>query len=188
LKFRTLENNKKTTCKKEELRLNDNFKKIEKYQAGLQKFLEVRVKSKAIALELTQDTFERYITMDSPEKIEFPRAFLFRIASNLALNHLRREKIYLVQGEQEEDFQENVFSEEPSPEEWARYEEIQAKFKTAYLDLPLRCQEVFYLRRVSELSTKEIADKLGISQRMVQKYLIRIMKHFRKQLLSDEKN
>ncbi|PCJ39394.1 MAG: hypothetical protein COA71_14100 [SAR86 cluster bacterium] len=185
--FRTIKNNKNIACKKDALRLNENFKKIEKYQFSLQKFLEIRVKSKAVALELTQDAFERFITVNSQEKIEFPRAFLFRIASNLALNYLRREKIYVVQGEGEES-QENAFSQEPSPEEWARYEETQARFKLAYTGLPLRCQEVFYLRRVSELSTKEIAQKLGISQRMVQKYLIKIMKHFRKNLIGAGKN
>tara|TARA_R110000772_G_scaffold30037_3_gene74889 strand:+ start:427 stop:699 length:273 start_codon:yes stop_codon:yes gene_type:complete len=63
-------NNKNKIIEREENsdKGNENFKKIEKYQAGLQKFLEIRVKSEAIAVELTQDTFERFINIDSPEK------------------------------------------------------------------------------------------------------------------------
>lgn len=173
--------NKNTEGKENSIKLDINFKKIEKYQSALQKYLEIRVKCKAVALELTQDTFERYINIESPEKIEFPRAFLFRIASNLAMNHLRREKIYVVQAEAV-NAEQSVFTREPSPDEWAQYEETQHKFKIAYEALSLKSQEIFYLRRFSELSTQEISLKLGISQRMVQKYLINIMQHFHQQL------
>tara|TARA_R110000824_G_scaffold288508_2_gene476490 strand:+ start:61386 stop:61688 length:303 start_codon:yes stop_codon:yes gene_type:complete len=100
------------------------------------------------------------------------------------LNYLRREKIYVVPA-QGDDGQDDVSSKEPSPEEWAQYDELQVKFNKAYATLPKKCQEIFYLRRVPELSTKEISERLGISQRMVQKYLIRIMKHFRKNLITD---
>lgn len=178
--FRTNKNNSKVG-KENSQPLNGDFEKIEKYRISLQKFLEIRVKSNAVALELTQDTFEHFININSPEKIEFPRAFLFRIASNLASNHLRREKIYMVHPEGEHA-EERVCTQEPSPEDWAQYEETQIKFKMAYENLSVRSQEIFYLRRFSELSTHEIARRLGISQRMVQKYLIKIMKHFRKQL------
>jgi RNA polymerase sigma-70 factor (ECF subfamily) len=49
-----------------------------------------------------------------------------------------------------------------------------------YLDqLPKRCQEIFYMSRVNQLSNQEIAGRLGISKRTVENQITAALKHLR---------
>lgn len=49
-----------------------------------------------------------------------------------------------------------------------------------YLDqLPKRCQEIFYMSRVNQLSNQEIAGRLGISKRTVENQITVALKHLR---------
>tara|TARA_R100001143_G_C3357401_1_gene133311 strand:+ start:2671 stop:3210 length:540 start_codon:yes stop_codon:yes gene_type:complete len=154
---------------------------VEELRPALQKFLELKVSSRATAMDLTQDTFEKYLSIEDKSEIANTRSYLFAIAANLAKNTLRRERIYVVDAENK-GRQSEPETEDPSPEEWLMYSEMQDKFRTALQSLPGKCREIFYLRRIKNLSSREIADKYGISQRMVQKHLIKAIKHFHKHL------
>jgi RNA polymerase sigma-70 factor (ECF subfamily) len=49
-----------------------------------------------------------------------------------------------------------------------------------YLDkLPKRCQEIFYMSRIDNLSNQEIAGRLGISRRTVENQITAALKHLR---------
>jgi RNA polymerase sigma-70 factor (ECF subfamily) len=49
-----------------------------------------------------------------------------------------------------------------------------------YLEkLPKRCQEIFYLSRMDNLSNQEIAGRLGISKRTVENQITMALKHLR---------
>jgi RNA polymerase sigma-70 factor (ECF subfamily) len=49
-----------------------------------------------------------------------------------------------------------------------------------YLEkLPKRCQEIFYMSRMDNLSNQEIAGRLGISKRTVENQITRALKHLR---------
>ena len=53
----------------------------------------------------------------------------------------------------------------------------------AYLSLPANYQAVFVLRKMDELSYSDIAVKLNISEKTVQRYLVAIMLHFHQAML-----
>jgi RNA polymerase sigma-70 factor (ECF subfamily) len=49
-----------------------------------------------------------------------------------------------------------------------------------YLEkLPKRCQEIFYMSRIDNLSNQEIAGRLGISKRTVENQITMALKHLR---------
>jgi RNA polymerase sigma-70 factor (ECF subfamily) len=49
-----------------------------------------------------------------------------------------------------------------------------------YLEkLPKRCQEIFYMSRMDNLSNQEIAGRLGISKRTVENQITKALKHLR---------
>ena len=49
-----------------------------------------------------------------------------------------------------------------------------------YLEkLPKRCQEIFYMSRIDNLSNQEIAGRLGISKRTVENQVTKALKHLR---------
>ncbi|MAM70989.1 MAG: hypothetical protein CMP91_07615 [Gammaproteobacteria bacterium] len=170
----------KESGKRSEDELN-RLEQVEELRPALQKFLELKVNSNAIAMDLTQDTFEKYLSIEDSSKIKNIRSYLFTVAANLAKDNNRRERIYVVNADKNEQ-QPEPETGEPGPEEWLLYSDMQDKFKDTLQSLPRKCREVFYLRRIENLSSREIAEKFGISQRMVQKHLIKAIKHFHKHL------
>jgi RNA polymerase sigma-70 factor (ECF subfamily) len=57
-----------------------------------------------------------------------------------------------------------------------------ALLRGAIDELPPRCREVFVLHKLDGLSHADVADRLGISRNMVEKHVIRAMRHFRDRL------
>ena len=59
------------------------------YQAQVLRYLTRLLGRREIAQDLTQETFLRATTSDAPDQEPQQRAWIFRIARNLALNHIR---------------------------------------------------------------------------------------------------
>ena len=62
------------------------------YRAEIHRFLSRMVGCEHTAHDLTQDTYLRLIDCRHDQVIENPRAFVYRIANNLALDYLRSQK------------------------------------------------------------------------------------------------
>ncbi len=65
------------------------------YHVNLLTTLQRLVKCRQTAEDLAQETYARVANVSTSQSITFPRAFLFRTATNLALDHLRKEKVRL---------------------------------------------------------------------------------------------
>lgn len=59
------------------------------------------------------------------------------------------------------------------------YEDLESELSLVLKDLPRRCQEIFWLSRVNNLSNQEIADKLNISKRTVENQITCALKYLR---------
>ncbi len=77
---------------------------------------------------------------------------------------------------------EHVATANPQPDASLDAQDLQRRVQAAMTELPLRCQQAFYLCRYEELKSSEIATKLGISQRMVQKHVARALQHLHERL------
>jgi RNA polymerase sigma-70 factor (ECF subfamily) len=60
---------------------------------------------------------------------------------------------------------------EPSPERTVNSQDELRELESTLQELPALCRTAFLLRRVEGLSQKEVADKLGISVKTVEKYM-----------------
>ena len=58
-------------------------------------------------------------------------------------------------------------------------EELLSELSEHLEKLPKRCQEIFYMSRMDNLSNQEIADRLGISKRTVENQITVALKHLR---------
>lgn len=87
--------------------------------------------------------------------------YLYKMARNLALNHIRTQTNYKTVLENREE-QLSYYEENPLETE---------EFRMALYDcinlLPGRCKEVLLLHRVKGLKQKEIADQLSISVKTI---------------------
>lgn len=143
-----------------------------KYRDELTRRLVAMVKSHDIAAELMQETYLRLLGLVDTHAVDHPRALLHRIATNLAIDHLRKDK-------NERNTQEPLEAalELPCPvptqERALLGKERLQMFIQAVEDLPPRTREAFLLYRVYECSYREIAAKMGISLSGVDKHIRR---------------
>ncbi|HMR33033.1 MAG TPA: sigma-70 family RNA polymerase sigma factor [Geminicoccaceae bacterium] len=147
----------------------------------LERFFRRRIGSSETAAELTQEAFLRLLRAAPVAMIRDPRAYLFRTANNLLIDHHRsamgRQSIPI------EDTARGVESAgEPSPEAVVLSREELAVLGRAIAELPPRGREVFMLHKVDGLSYAEIAERLGIAKNTVIVHMVRSLAHCKRRL------
>ncbi len=118
---------------------------------------------------------EAYLKAYSAEQergnIEQPKAFLFSIAKNIALNELNRKSRQIT------DFLDDCQKEFADTEQTTELEqEVSAEqslglYCEAVATLPEKTRQIYLLRKVHGLAHKEIAEQMNISLSSVEKHL-----------------
>ena len=158
---------------------------FEAHYEELTAFVRGRVRCPAMAADIVQETYIRAVTGKTPPSIDNPRAFLYRVAGNLAIDHLRREQrrqTFMADG-MDAEF---VSDGQPGAERAVPARQGVARLYRIVDELPEKCREVFILRRFDGLDQKEIAVRLGISRNMVEKHLRRALVHCTVRLDEDD--
>ena len=137
-----------------------------------------------VAEDLVQDVFfdlwrERR-TLDLKCSLE---AYLYGMARNRALKHLRRRRVRtdLTRGELRRNAPRAVPEQADNVLE---HQEEEQKAKRAIEALPKRRRQVFMLSRRHDLTYAEIAEALGISVKTVETQMSRALKFLRERLKS----
>ena len=117
--------------------------------------------------DMVQETFLRAYTATNSREIEYPKAYLFKVAKSVALRALNKK------AHQVTDYLEEAQAE-ASLDHASLEEEIEADQKVqlycaAIAELPPQCRRVFLMRKYQALSHKEIAEALGITVGAVEK-------------------
>ena len=142
------------------------------HEAALRRFLS-RFLSRAQDIEdVSQEAFLKAFAAEATQPVLAPKAFLFRIAKNLALNERARfgnSRTGPFEGGDEGAA--SIPSDAPSAEDQAMAREKLSLFCEAISSLPPQCRQVFLLRKVQGLSQKEIARRTGVSVSTVEKHI-----------------
>lgn len=125
--------------------------------------------------DLVQEVYLRAMTYPLTSHIIKPRAFLFRIAANLVVDHVRKQRHR--QHENYEDIEDRTITSLLGPEDSVCGAERLEKFKNALAELPKDQRQAFLLNRFEGLSHKEIAQSMGISDKTVQRYIAKAFDH-----------
>lgn len=136
--------------------------------------------------DLVQETFIHAFAAENSRKIRFPKAFLFRVARNLALNE--RTKMSNATTESLEDLSDQSVIADvrhvSADEEMSSRQHVRL-LAQAVASLPPQCSRVFLLRKVQGLTYKQIAERLNISVSTVEKHvalgLLRCSDYLRRQ-------
>ncbi|GMG87279.1 RNA polymerase sigma factor [Biformimicrobium ophioploci] len=135
------------------------------------------------AEDIAQQAFVRLQKMNSTTELDNPRAYLYQIANNLAVDQLRRGKLHQEYLNQQRPAEGEDFG---GPEESLSPERVLAarqKLQTIYdtMDkLPLKCRQAFLLHRTRGLSYSEIAHEMNISVSSVEKYILQALRACKK--------
>ena len=118
--------------------------------------------------DLRQEVYVRVYESAGKALPAAPKSFLFTTARNLMADRLRRSRVVSIEtmGDLEPS---NVLVDEVTPERWSSGRQTLKRLAEAFDRLPARCRDVVWLRRVEELPQKEVAVRLGISEKTVEK-------------------
>lgn len=122
--------------------------------------------------DIAQETFLRAFAAEADQDVRAPRAFLYRIARNLALNEKAR-LASTTTDYMEDSSHPDVLgsSDQVTGEDQVYSRQKMAIFAEAVSSLPAQCRHVFLLRKVHGLSQNEVAVRLGISPSTVEKHV-----------------
>ena len=163
-------------------RLDDWFTdEVLVHEAALQHFLARSWPHRDEIADLRQETYARVYEAAARSLPLQPRAFLFATARHLMADRIRRSKVVSI--EPMGDFEpSSVLMDEVSPKRWCGGRQVLARLAEAFDRLPDRCREVVWLRRVEDLSQREVAQRMGISEKTVEKHIAKgmrlIARHF----------
>jgi RNA polymerase sigma-70 factor (ECF subfamily) len=138
-----------------------------------------RLKNRHQAEDLTHDAFVRVLESTGGASVEQPRAYLHQTARNIAVDTWRREDR---RSELERESLDTSAGHTDDPEALMHAIQLADSIERALAELPLNCRKVFVWQKLEGLSQLEIADRLGLSKNMVEKYMIRTLRHLRDRL------
>jgi RNA polymerase sigma-70 factor (family 1) len=137
---------------------------------ALVRYIRRFVGSSETAKEIVQEAFLR--TYRQRESVTTLRAFLFSTARNLAANEYRHRRT-IEAGSVGDLLDSRVKIECESLESQFLRDERTRLIQEAIDRLPPQCRAAFTLRVFHECSYKEVADRLGISAKTVEKHIAR---------------
>jgi RNA polymerase sigma factor (sigma-70 family) len=152
-------------------------------RAALRKYLRRFTAGAEDVEDLVQEAYVRVCGMPDGQVVDSPRALLFRIARNLAVDRAR-QKVTQATDDVADFGPLNVSSEEAEPDEQVDLRRRFESFCAAVDSLPPLCRRVFVLRKVYQLSHAEIAQVLGLSHSTIEKHVAKGLLRCRDRLRS----
>ncbi|HEY0296264.1 MAG TPA: sigma-70 family RNA polymerase sigma factor [Bordetella sp.] len=131
------------------------------------------------AADVTQDTFVRILaSRDALLGVKEPRAYLTTIATRLLVDRSRRELVERTYLAEMALLVENPPSY-PAPDDVLMAVQALEQIGAALEGVPPKVREAFLRHYLDEQTHAAIAADLGVSKRMVQKYLVQALLHCR---------
>jgi RNA polymerase sigma-70 factor (ECF subfamily) len=138
-------------------------------------WLTQRLRSAELASDALQDAWLQLEKVEPSGPVQRPRAYIMRIAFNIALKHLRgrRETVTL------DDARGalGLADEAPDPGRVAEARSEMEALKRAVADLTPRRREILFASRLEGVPLHELAARYGVSQRLIERELRHAVYH-----------
>lgn len=149
----------------------------------LVRFLKRNWRNQDEVCDLMQEVYVRVYEAAGREMPRAVKPFLFTIARNLMIDRLRQMSVVSI--EAVADFEKlNVVDNMPSPELQTSAREELRLLQKALDDLPARCRKIVILRKIDGLSQREVAQRLGVTEEVVESQLAKAMRLLAQSMLS----
>jgi RNA polymerase sigma-70 factor, ECF subfamily len=163
---------------------------VEKYHRPMIHFLYRMVHNQSVAEELTQEVFLRvYRARDSYRAEARFTTWLYRIATNLAVNHARdtrhersAQTVYLDAPDEETGTTPDLADDEPSVEQRLLREERMAAIRSHVMALPERQRMAVLMHKYQGMDYRQIGEVLKLSESATKSLLFRAYQTLRDKL------
>jgi len=130
--------------------------------------------------EIVQEAYARLWAV-SAERISNPRAYFFVTARHVVAEVLRRSRVVSIETIADVDSL-NIADDDGGPERRVSGREEIERMERILAKLPPKRREAFELRKFAELSHREIAERMQVSQSTVEKHLIRALRFIMREM------
>lgn len=140
------------------------------WRQPLRRYLLLRRAGSAADVEdMAQEVFLRLVRYDRADLITHPQAYLFKIAANVAAEWAVRQKRSLAHSA---DWLSELV-DDADPEGMLERQETEATLLEQINNLPARAREMLRLHFAEGLKYEEVADRMGLTRRIVKRDLAR---------------
>lgn len=145
------------------------------HEAALMRFLRRCWPHAQDLHDLRQETYIRVYEAAARSRPVQPKAFLFATAKHLITDRMRRQRVVTIDtvGDLESL---DVIIDDVSPERRLGARQELRELARAFDQLPAKCRETVWLRRVDRLPQKQVAARLGVTEKTVEKHLMKGMR------------
>lgn len=163
---------------------------VGRYHRPMIHFLYRMVHNQAVAEELAQEVFLRvYRARDSYRAEARFTTWLYRIATNLAVNHARdtrheraAQTIYLDAPDEETGTKPDLADDDPSAEQQMLHDERMAAIRSHVMALPERQRMAVLMHKYQGMDYRQIGDVLKLSESATKSLLFRAYQTLRDKL------
>lgn len=141
------------------------------YNDTLVRYLTIRLRNRQDAVDVAQEAYIRLLRKENLAEIECFQSFMFRTATNISIDLQRRNARQTRNYEESKSLFGKV--DEITPERDLNARQTLKEVTEALEKLPLKCREAFKLYKFKNMSYGEIADKMGLSESSIRKYIAR---------------
>lgn len=143
----------------------EEFKLIyDQYFDAIRRYLYYRSGNAELSSDIAQEAFVKVWEKQFEYQEKGTKSLLYKIAIDLLISHFRREKV------SSDYMQEFKFQYDESDQvDELEFKELKELYEKALLELPEKQRDVFLMSRVEALTYKDIAERLDISVKAVEK-------------------
>jgi len=147
----------------------------------IRNYIFYRCGDKELATDIAQECFLKLWEKREKIRLIHLKGLLYKMASDLFINHFHHQKRTKLL------FQNITFQEQDySPEELLSFDQLKEKYETLILEMPDRERTVFLMSRIDGLMYKEIANRLGLSVKAVEKRMKNALNFIRTSLIATD--
>ncbi len=149
---------------------------LAEHREELLQYMRKRLRDHEVAADLAQEALSRMMKYrDSPDIVDC-RLMLFRIANNLIIEYHRTRQRHHASSHFSLDDTEQLHEHAPPVEAIVDARQaLDTLLKHTITALPPKCRLAFMLSRFDGLTYPQIADRMGISVKMVEKHITKAL-------------
>jgi RNA polymerase sigma-70 factor (ECF subfamily) len=120
--------------------------------------------------DVIQETYARFMTHASLDAIRYPKQYALLTARGIVIDHVRRSRVVSITASGNLEMLE-IPAPDINPEQRVEFQQEIREVMAALDQLPELCRETLILRRIEGLPQREVAQRLKISEKTVEKHM-----------------